>query len=110
MVGSAARMRASLPTSPSRIGTFKSSRISTRWFARSKPDIFVTFTANSSRGLRPRQGRVEHAVGEAPLVVIPREHLHQRAVDDLRQRGIEDRRVRIMVEIARYQRRLVVRQ
>ena len=43
MVGSAARMRASLPTSPSLMGTFRSSRISTRLSFRSRPVILMIF-------------------------------------------------------------------
>ena len=45
MVGSAARIRASLATTPSLIGTFKSSRISTRLPDRSRLVILLIFMA-----------------------------------------------------------------
>ena len=47
MVGSAARIRASLATSPSLMGTFRSSRIRTRLPARSKLVIFMIFMRGS---------------------------------------------------------------
>src|SRR5262245_52727441 len=46
-------------------------------------------------------GRVCHAVGEAPLVVIPGEHTHQPAVHDLRLREVEGGRVGVVVEVDR---------
>src|SRR5260221_2940838 len=42
---------------------------------------------------------IEHAVGEAPLVVIPGVDLDQRAVGHLGDRGVEDRARRIVVEV-----------
>ena len=47
IVGNAARMRASLLTTPPCMGTFKSSRISTRLSRRSRLDIFVIFKNGS---------------------------------------------------------------
>ena len=48
MVGSAARILASLATMPSLIGTFKSSRIKTRLPDRSRLVIFLMFMASSA--------------------------------------------------------------
>src|SRR5882672_6387854 len=96
MVGSDARIRASLITFPSWIGTFKSSRISTRLSLRSRLVILMTFKGAPSKlascGFRPGQGGIEHAVRKSPLVVVPRTHLHQVPLDDLGQSGIVGRR------------------
>ena len=46
-----------------------------------------------------RAGRVEHAVGEAPFVVVPSGDLHETVAGDLRQRGVEDRAVVVAVEV-----------
>jgi hypothetical protein len=46
-----------------------------------------------------RDGGVGHAVGEAPLVVVPGQHRHHRTVHDLGLVHVEDRRVRIVVEV-----------
>src|SRR5689334_8411422 len=111
MVGSAARMRASLVTAPFCTGTFKSSLIRTRLPRRSVSVIRSTFILSYSRlGLGPRDGRIEHAVREAPLVVVPRADLHERAVDDLGQRGIKRRGMRIVVEVDRDERPVAVRE
>ena len=49
-------------------------------------------TTNPASGAAPRRHRGEHALGEldepgrvAPLVVVPRDDLHLRPVDDARQ-------------------------
>src|SRR5579859_7842483 len=104
MVGSAARMRASLVTMPSFTGTFKSSRISTRFPARFKLDIFLIFIAPCPPEpprlcFGPRQRGIEHPVGEAPFVVVPGAHFDQRALDDLGERRIIGRRRRIVIEV-----------
>src|ERR1700730_1117233 len=113
MVGSAARMRASLVTTPSFTGTFKSSRISTRFPARSKLDIFLIFISFApgvppSLCSGPRQRGVEHSVGETPFVVVPGAHLDQSALDDFGERRIVGRRRRIMIEVHGDERRIVV--
>src|ERR1700692_2514457 len=115
MVGSAARMRASLVTTPSCTGTFKSSRISTRFPARSKLDIFlifISFAPADSRSLcsGPRQCGVEHSVGEAPFVAVPGADLDQGALNDLGERRIVGRRRRIVIEVHGDQRPIVVGQ
>ena len=58
--------------------------------------------SNSVRSdqLAHRHRGVDHAVGKAPLVVVPRHHAHERAVHDLGLVHVEDRRVRIVVEVA----------
>src|SRR5690348_8506817 len=96
-VGSEARMRASLVTLPSATGTFRSSRISTRLPFRSRSVILSMFTpailaelycspVKRLLGVPEGDRGIEHAVAEAPLVVVPAEHLHQPA-DDLGQGG-----------------------
>ncbi len=45
----------------------------------------------SSGGLRPSDGGIEHAVRKAPLIVVPRTHLHQVPLDDLGLSGIVGR-------------------
>src|SRR5882724_1987446 len=106
MVGSAARMRASLVTTPSFTGTFKSSRISTRFPARSKLDIFLIFISFAPAPpflcFRPRQRGVEHSVGETPFVVVPGADLDQSALDDFGERRIVGRRRRIVIEVHGY--------
>src|SRR5210317_544900 len=100
IVGRAARMRASLVTTPSATGTFRSSRIRTRLPARSRSDILVMAMPRSSCGLLcvdQRDGRVEHAVREAPLVVVPRDDLNAGAVNDLGQRRVVSRRRRVVI-------------
>src|SRR3954467_1151943 len=99
MVGSEARMRASLVTLPPSTGTFRSSRIRTRLPARSWSAMRSTFTARALRGPGPGDGRVEHAIGEAPLVVVPRAHLDQRAFADARQGGVVGGRSRVVVVV-----------
>ena len=47
-----------------------------------------------------RAGGVEHAVREAPLVVVPGSHLDEAAAGDLREGRVVGRAVRIMVEVA----------
>src|SRR5687767_13749714 len=52
----------------------------------------------------PGHGDVEHAVAEAPLVVVPARHLHE-APRDLGEGRVEHRRARIVVEVDRDERR-----
>ena len=55
-----------------------------------------------------RAGRVKHAVGEAPFVVVPGSDLHKTIAGDLRQRGVEDRAVVIAVEVGGDEKLVVV--
>ena len=99
-------------TTPSLTGTFRSSRIRTRLPARSRSLMRSSLHARCACLGRPRPGErgVEHAVGEAPLVVVPGAHLDQRPAMTLVMRRIEDRGVRVVVEVDRHQRRLGVGQ
>ena len=97
-VGSAARIRASSLTSPSRpSGTLKSTRTNTRRSRRSRSSIVRLDMAGTRRPAGPGRsaGRslpapphegdeIAHAARVAPLVVVPGEHLHERAVHDRR--------------------------
>src|ERR1700733_14644199 len=55
----------------------------------------------SSAELAHRNCGIDHPIGEAPLVVVPRHHAHQRAVDHLGLIHVEDRGMRIVVEVGR---------
>src|SRR6188474_2503645 len=103
MVGSDARMRASLVTLPCSTGTLRSSRIRTRFPRRSWSAMRSTFIPRSLRCLGPRDGGVQHAVAEAPLVVVPGTDLDQRAFTDARQRGVVGRGSRVMVVVDRHE-------
>src|ERR1700739_4335060 len=46
-------------------------------------------------------GCFDHAVGEAPFIVVPRKDAAKAPVDDVRLRQIESRAVRVMIEIGR---------
>src|SRR5690242_16166351 len=48
-------------------------------------------------------GDVDHAVGEAPLVVVPGEDAAEPLVDDLGLGHIEGRAVRVVVEVDRHE-------
>ena len=54
-------------------------------------------------GVAQRQAVIQHAVREAPLVVVPGEHFQQLAAD-LGVIGVENRRKRVMVEVTGNQR------
>ena len=62
--------------------------------------------AASLAELAHRNRGVDHPIGEAPFVVVPRHHAYQRAVDNLGLVHVEDRGMRIVVEISRDIRRL----
>src|SRR5688572_3719158 len=100
IVGAAARSRASLVTRPSAIGTLRSSRISTRLPASARSPMRIAFTW-SLTGARPGERRVEHAVREAPFVVVPGADLHQRAFQHLGELGVDGARGRVVVEVHR---------
>src|SRR5262245_52490496 len=85
MVGSAETMRRSSSILPSRNGTLKSTRTSTRWprstRRSSSVGTFMTVWGRDVDGrrlLRADEGdEVDQPVRVAPLVVVPAEHLHQ---------------------------------
>src|ERR1700680_4894981 len=102
-------MRDTSATSPFCIGTLKSTRTSTRLpFTSASSRVRKRMAASSSEGpaassaeLAHRHRGVDHAIGEAPFIVVPRHHPHQGAVHDLGLVHMEDRGVRIVVEIGR---------
>src|SRR5271165_4660487 len=109
MVGAARSIRVASATLPFSTGTLKSTRTSTRLPLTSAPSSVrkdgiepaISFLRSASCDeLAHGNGGVDHAVGEAPFVVVPRHHPHQRAVDDLGLVDGEHRRMRIMIEVA----------
>ena len=52
--------------------------------------------------LAHRNSRIGHAVREAPLIVIPGEDRHEIAIHYLSLVHVEDRGMRVMVEVDRY--------
>src|SRR5690625_2848596 len=113
-VGNAARMRASLVTLPSLTGTLRSSRIRTRLPARSRSVISFTVMVRLLRlcdrsfglltKILPVQRYVEHAVGVAPFVVEPHQHLGEAPSGQAGLAGVDDSRAGIVVEVAGRQR------
>src|SRR5437762_6649246 len=111
MVGSDASMRLASVTAPSFSGTLRSARMKTRFPATSTSSMYfsaMTRRPYSAEAAAEEQGDVAHAAREAPLVVVPRQHLHEVAVDDARELGIEDRGIRAAVEIRGDERLLAV--
>src|SRR6478736_6540747 len=100
MVGIDDVIRVSSVTTPLLIGTLKSTRMKTRSPRRSRS--FIEYFA--TRATLQLLQQINAAVGIAPLVVVPRHHLHEVAVHDLRVGRINDRRVRIAAEVDRDQR------
>mgnify|MGYP006914099171 CR=1 FL=1 len=45
---------------------------------------------------------------EAPFIVVPARHLHQATAGDLGERCVKGRAVRIVVEVNRHERQIVV--
>ncbi len=84
MVGAISSMRVASATLPSCIGTLRSTRnehalaphVGVVEIAKGHGEKFGLKLAHRHRG-------VDHAVGEAPFVVVPGHHPHQGAVDDL---------------------------
>src|SRR5699024_10478875 len=103
IVGSEARIRpSSVMVSPSR-GTLRSERTRTRLPRRSPrsarvfTDAFRLPTVGSEGGT-DEVDEVDDAVGVAPLVVVPADHLDLVA-DDLRQAGVEDAARRVGLDV-----------
>ena len=53
------------------------------------------------RGPRKERGHLRMTAQEAPLVVVPRQHRHHGAVHHLGLVHVEDRRARVVIEVAR---------
>src|SRR4051794_18983666 len=104
MVGSDARIRVSSPICPSLIGTLKSTRMKTRCPLRSRSRI-ESFMASLRRAwpLQALRHELSHeidaAVRIAPLVVVPRQDLHEVAIHPFRVRHVDDRRVPVAFEV-----------
>src|SRR5690625_2673693 len=71
--------------------------------------LLVRATRRGSEGLAGEQRELDQTVGEAPLVVVPGEHLHHVAVD-LRQLPVDDRGVRVTLDVLGHDRVLGVPQ
>src|SRR5258708_30818880 len=107
MPGTEARMRVSSVMRPSSSGTLRSARMKTRLPRRSTSDMrlnFIALLGERYADVGKSNRDIQHAVGEAPLVVIPGVHLDERAVGHLRDRGVEDRARRVVVEVRRDER------
>src|SRR5580692_6323911 len=111
MVWAISSMRVASATLPSCIGTLRSTRNKTRLPLTSALSrlrkAFMTRGCESLRSDDVRSGElahrdrgVDHAIGEAPLVVIPRHHAHQRAVQHLGLVHVENAGVRVVIEVA----------
>src|SRR5262245_6365677 len=107
-----ARMPVSSPTRPSFNGTFKSTRMNARSprRSRSRIEIFanakssdpqILISSNSALDYQPKQ--IDAAVRISPFVVVPGHDLHEIAVHDLRVRGVDDRGIRVALEVDRHQ-------
>src|ERR1039457_7693484 len=100
MVGIASRILRSSLMTPSRIGTFRSSRSRTRLPCTSMSSM-VAFDSAPMVRLEPgddQADQVDDTAGVAPLVVIPGEHLHRAVAEHLRRGCVEDGRARIRGE------------
>src|ERR1700751_6235489 len=115
IVGTISSMRVESVTSPSCIGTVRSTRTSTRLPLTSassrlrKVGMKASFKKTCQRRsaeLAHRYRGVDHAIGEAPFVVVPRHDANQRAVDHPGLVHVKDRGMRIVVEVAGDVRRL----
>src|ERR1700726_4622974 len=105
MVGATRSMRVASATLPCSIGTLRSTRTSTRLPRRSARsrvrNAVIPVPRGSSDQLPHRHGGVGHAVGETPLVVVPRHHPHERAVHHLGLIHVEHRGMRVVIEVHR---------
>src|SRR5215510_5109100 len=108
IVGSEARIRVSSLITPPLSGTLKSTRMKTRLPLRST-SLIVCVTALQSLGGHVDE-QVDAAARVAPLVVVPRQHLREVAVHHLRVGGVDDRRVGVLLEVDRDERRVLDRE
>src|SRR3954452_20041128 len=105
MVGAMRSMRVTSETLPSCIGALRSTRSSTRLPFKSawsrERNAVIAARMRRSDQLAHRHRGIDHTIGEAPLVVVPRQHRHHRAVHDLGLVHVEDRGPRVVVEVGR---------
>src|SRR5437868_7234124 len=120
MVGRAASILVSSATFPFSIGTLKSTRMNTRFPARSRSVMeslviyFVTghlslviHSAPDIRRLpsvRNELDQIDDPAGVAPLIVIPGQQLDELPVHYIRVFSVQNRGVRVASEIGGYQR------
>src|ERR1044072_159605 len=103
-------MRVSWVTAPPLTGTLKSPRTSTRLPAQSRcwTVFFANVTGAPSGRMASSSGeleqRVDDAVRETPLVVVPRQDLHQVTLHNVRGQGIDDAARRIADDVVRHDR------
>src|SRR5580765_5738619 len=115
MVGSDDLIRVSSPITPFFSGTLKSTRMKTRWPLRSRSvmDSFGMVMPGPKR-TRPTTfaletlgdelaEQIDAAVRVAPFVVVPGEHLQEVALHHLGVWHVDDRGVRVALEIDRHQ-------
>src|SRR5438552_1943340 len=87
---------------PPLIGTLKSTRTNARLPLRSRSLIESFGTTPTLQAPLDEHAQQVHAsVRVAPLVVVPREDLHEVAVHDLCIRGVDNRGIGIALEIDR---------
>src|SRR5207342_127040 len=108
-VGSIARSRVSSATDAPFIGTLRSTRTSTFLPVRSSgKSSSVLKAAIGSDQLGDRAGGVDHAVGEAPFIVVPADHADQLALDHRRFQAVDGRAGRCSVIVDRNQRLIAI--
>src|SRR5499427_2196444 len=106
IAGATRSMRVESDTTPFSTGTLRSTRIRTRlpftsaWSSvlnavMTRPDAWPL------EKFAHRHGGVRHAVGEAPFIVVPGHHAHERAVHDLGLVHVKRGRMRVVVEVDR---------
>src|SRR5512143_4239322 len=105
IAGAARSIRVASVTTPFSTGTFRSTRSRMRLpFTSTRSSVrnsVIAAPERPSEQLAHRDGCIRHSVGEAPLVVVPGHHAHQRAVHDLGLVHVERGRVRVVIEVDR---------
>src|SRR5262249_9144507 len=99
--GSAASMRVSSVTVPSRSGTLKSTRINTRLPGKSRSEMESLFTILSQGLPHNELDQVAEPHAEAPFVVVPREDFQHPVPDRFCQRAVDYGRMRVVEKIGR---------
>src|SRR5204863_9642248 len=89
-------------------GTFRSARMKTRFAARSSSSSARTCRPGLAEPSTHLEGDVAHPVREAPLVVVPGEHLAERVLHDPGELCLEYRGVVRPVDVSGDERRLAV--
>src|SRR6476661_8125831 len=100
-VGSIARSRVSSVTLAPSIGTLRSTRTSTLLPVRSSGRSSSVLKRLTSAKLAHSRGRVDHAVGEAPFIVVPADDANQFAFEHRRLEAVDGRARRRVHEVDR---------